>query len=853
MIRSGQISNRRIMTKNKKAPTVTAEMCNYVRHNLNESNVLQLVRKVSANAANSNAYWKYVIELTDMLDEKFDKPHKNIHSVIEYQILPKLDKANLREAAKYLDTLTESMMDITRCKSIIEENKVVERIAANHDALSKRFDFDKIAKENVAHKTVVEGVTEMCDLIDTYDLTLQAKFNIALENISYAFANAGYTGSIVENVVDYFLLMNPSIPDSVYSTMQNLVSESMIISDEDKKSLSYFTEAKGKHFEAELDRLADQCQTEEAMKIIYAVKKIKNERDAAAYIKSAVKFSMSSEDAKHVVSAIFMIPLLGKVSKPFVTYQFKLATDKNNVLKKLETEDFYKKVKEILDDEDEEALMKEATLITEDDYSDYQVPDYSIMEATVILESDDYADSNDIKDIINDFKKDQKKTIGNFKYYLGKIYRKSPESIIDETPNILAVIRVVFILAPSAVPIIGPIVSLVAVFIDKLLSMKINDDQSKALLKKLNSEKDKVEKDIEKKPEKKKELEKYKKGIENCIRKVEAYRDAHISDSFGDEDDDVKVDKSKDDELDFDMDDIKLESTILVATTALNKIIDAKENNLTKSVCDVMTKKDCILDDECIKDLIYLASKCKRSVDMDNVLCTARGCKKKFGMVQSVKLEAAVMEIEEAETAPESTINDLVYEAYCIEQLEEVLSVINEKAKILDKIKLTMYNAKNKVKDLSTKEKAMWKNLDIATSGFMRSIEKAMTSDRREAIIKGSLIPSFSKCVKFGILVGGISIANPVLGIITAMGMIGVSKRLNYKERQLIYDEIDTELKVVEKQIEIANNDGDMKKYRFLLQYQKRLDREKQRIKYGLKVHGRNVPMYDARPKGDDY
>ena len=285
-------------------------------------------------------------------------------------------------------------------------------------------------------------------------------------------------------------------------------------------------------------------------------------------IKSAVKFSMSSEDAKHVVSAIFMIPLLGKVSKPFVTYQFKLATDKNNVLKKLETEDFYKKVKEILDDEDEEALMKEATLITEDDYSDYQVPDYSIMEATVILESDDYADSNDIKDIINDFKKDQKKTIGNFKYYLGKIYRKSPESIIDETPNILAVIRVVFILAPSAVPIIGPIVSLVAVFIDKLLSMKINDDQSKALLKKLNSEKDKVEKDIEKKPEKKKELEKYKKGIENCIRKVEAYRDAHISDSFGDEDDDVKVDKSKDDELDFDMDDIKLESTVLVAATA---------------------------------------------------------------------------------------------------------------------------------------------------------------------------------------------------------------------------------------------------------------------------------------------
>ena len=85
---------------------------------------------------------------------------------------------------------------------------------------------------------------------------------------------------------------------------------------------------------------------------------------------------------------------------------------------------------------------------------------------------------------------------------------------------------------------------------------------------------------------------------------------------------------------------------------------------------------------------------------------------------------------------------------------------------------------KNKVKDLSTKEKVMWKNLDIATSNFTKSIERAMTSDRREAIIKGSIIPSFSKCIKFGILVGGLSIVNPVLGIITAMGMIGVSKNL---------------------------------------------------------------------------
>ena len=66
----------------------------------------------------------------------------------------------------------------------------------------------------------------------------------------------------------------------------------------------------------------------------------------------------------------------------------------------------------------------------------------------------------------------------------------------------------------------------------------------------------------------------------------------------------------------------------------------------------------------------------------------------------------------------------------------------------------------------------------------------------------------------------------------------------------MIYDEIDTELKVVEKELQLAENDGNMKKYRFLLQYQKKLARERQRIKYGLKVHGRDIPGVTG--SGDD-
>ena len=168
--------------------------------------------------------------------------------------------------------------------------------------------------------------------------------------------------------------------------------------------------------------------------------------------------------------------------------------------------------------------------------------------------------------------------------------------------------------------------------------------------------------------------------------------------------------------------------------------------------------------------------------------------------------------------------------------------VITEKFS-LNTVKLALQNAKAKLRDLSTKEKSMWQAVDAQSSGLVKSIEKALTSDRREAIIKGSIIPSFSKCVRGAIALAGVGLLfGPMNALVTAIGGLALSSALNAKERKLLFDEIDTELKVVEKEIDIAQNDGDMKKYRFLLNYQKKLTREYQRIKYGLRVQGRDIP-----------
>ena len=845
-IRMSQISDRKIMMSADIPSRVTLEMCNYARDVMNKTVVAELAKNVSATVADANKYWHYILELADQLDKKEGVAHSGIQSTIKYELFPKLSKDNLNEALEWFENPTSGKyMDKPLCRSLLEDALVIERIMSNHKALSKRFNFDKIAKETIRTKSIQEGVQEMCDLIETYDIRTQAKFNIALENITYAMKSAGYNDSIVEEVVDYFLVNEAFIPDNTYAIMQNIVAESRVLSNADKDRVKFFTEAKGGYFKDHITEIAEKCGTKDGKDMVKAALKVKNEKSASDYIKKATKLAMTNTDGKLITIAILSLPLSGYVSKSFVVYQFGLANDKNKVMKKINDAEFDKIVDDIMNDDD---IMIETTLF-DDDYKSY--PDFSVMENSAILESDEYADSADIKACLNDFKKEQKKSIGRFRYYLGKIYRKSPENIIDETPNILSTIRVVFVLAPGAFPVIGPAISIVLAFVDKMLSMKINDKQSAALLKKLKSEKEKAEKDLDRKPAKKEELEKYIKCIDQCIKKVESYRSANIdSDAL------FTGSSDSDDELDvnFESGDVyNIMETTLVAMDAMNTIMEASKDYLfEKSLCNSIS--NCaVLDNECVKDIMEMAALCKRSIRLSEVVEAARYRKSTLPLNESVQLEGIIYMVGE-QKEPESTVNDLVQEAYCIEVLSEALQVINEKASVLNKIKLALTVARGKLKDLSTKEKAMWKNLDIAASGFMRNVEKAMTSDRREAIIKGSIIPSFSKCIKFGILIGGLSIANPVLGIITAMGMIGVSKSLNYKERQLIYDEIDTELKVVEKEAEMAQNDGDMKKYRMVLQYQKRLEREKQRIKYGIKVHGRNVPSRIPDSKGgDDY
>lgn len=169
-------------------------------------------------------------------------------------------------------------------------------------------------------------------------------------------------------------------------------------------------------------------------------------------------------------------------------------------------------------------------------------------------------------------------------------------------------------------------------------------------------------------------------------------------------------------------------------------------------------------------------------------------------------------------------------------------------------LKIYLQGLKKKVKDMSQKEKELSRNLDNAFRRLVKASKDALISDRREAIIKGSVIPSFSKCIKIAIALAGegLIFGNPVVPLLTFLGGLAMSKNLTKKERILLLDEIDTELEVVEKEISNAESKNQMKKYRALLKYKKDLQRQYQRIKYNVKVGKDILPDSTTGLKNND-
>lgn len=174
----------------------------------------------------------------------------------------------------------------------------------------------------------------------------------------------------------------------------------------------------------------------------------------------------------------------------------------------------------------------------------------------------------------------------------------------------------------------------------------------------------------------------------------------------------------------------------------------------------------------------------------------------------------------------------------------------------LNGIKLGLAGLREKFKAMSNKEKEVSRNLDNSVRSTVASMKQALVSDRREDIIKGRVIPSFSRCIKASL---GLAMLGKISGTVTvpliaAVGGFALSKKLNDRERGFLLDEIETELEVIDKELALADSNNQPNKYRALLQQKKEFQRQYQRIRYNLKLgNSRHIlPSELGVKKNDD-
>lgn len=470
-----------------------------------------------------------------------------------------------------------------------------------------------------------------------------------------------------------------------------------------------------------------------------------------------------------------------------------------------------------------------------------------------------------VKDLLNDFKKTADKTPEKLKGVINRIYTQPAEEIIDDYPDILGMIRgFILLIGPGS---IHPVLAIVALCTDYAIKLHMSRKQIDKYIEKHKKEMEKVDKKIEaaKTDENKEKLKKYKESLEKGLDKLKDYRDKLYSEK--------EVEAIRDKEMEDDMnfgDDINFDDDDFFNDLKFDEAVQLVDN--TATVFELV--KENVDTDKLIDRIYRLGEHCSES-DLHTFFEYFEGCLSEseynsfisnavnplYGYLmdetssesyskRSVLKEMANTtydhsKMDKKENILESTarLNSILQGYYEIDRyLFYIESSLTENNHVLtegvkENLKLAGIKLKDTMKKLTDKEKELSRTIDANMNTFGRAAERAFMNDNKEAVIRGSLIPSASKCIKGAIMTGAAWAVNPALAVIGVLGYIGVSKGVQAKERQLILDEIEIELQMNEKYLRIAEDNNDMKATRELLKIQRDLQRQHQRIKYKMKVY----------------
>lgn len=484
---------------------------------------------------------------------------------------------------------------------------------------------------------------------------------------------------------------------------------------------------------------------------------------------------------------------------------------------------------------------------------------------TLITESKD----SKIKDRIKKFKLKPKKDINDLKDLIRGVLMNHSKEAIDETPNILGMIFVFFVLAGTiAISIVAGAIALMTMI---FVGIKWSEDECDKQIKHYKDHIKKVKNRIAKaKSEKEKErLNEYLSSLEKNLEKLEDYREnlkSDIQKQREEEEENKKSEESSSD--DFSLESVKnIADDLFVLEKAIenitkNKInistIQEKINNINNANIDAITEfsiknPDLIHPEELSEILTEQREDTLKLVDVNKYVRST------ILSENITKLNNFKYDFSE-ECSIQSALHEMANTIITRDVIEESLLYTKESQTPLlelsftNTINMAIERVKKAATDLSDKEKIMSKTVDQSLENFGRGITDVYKTENREAVIRGNVLPPASRIIKMAIITGLAFLLHPALAVISVLGHVAMAKETRAKERSIILDELDVELNMCNRYIKQAEDKNDLKAVRQCLMIKKKLEAQRNRLRYKMEVEYKDdVPASANNDNDSDY
>jgi hypothetical protein len=683
--------------------------------------------------------------------------------------------------------------------------KECDRILENYSKIARSFNVNEIVRCISNKNDIYQAVVDITECVDQFNIGFKSKYNAALETSLYALnTNHIYCdkSKIIEAVTDYFIF-NYGLTESQIGDIRKLSTSSVLYESSDFDDSDYLWQTSVTDDNTSMDYIEPDEYSDGLAMVSESLKKTLNDK------KNELKHEY--KDAKKDVRAVNKMV-------------------KKNARHGNPEEQRDEEIKAMVDD-----FRKQCTKNKDD--------------------------------------KDRKSAVVQLKALITKIFTRSPAQIIYELPSIFGIIRGSFIVTIFSV---NPILGIITLITDQCIKMTLTRKQMEKVIKAYENEISSCNNRLDKvkDSDEKDRLTKYRDKLKEDLEKLREYDRSNYTEEENDERNayDYDDDFDGDDDFDFDDDDewgdldfdegaIRTMAAIVVTEQLMTSISETLiDDDIDGIVCDNIFKLpnedlDTAADFAITVPVLHERDRlCEAMIQQKDLIYTHEN----MTVEDRKRIDCLNENIYKIRNAGGTTAPTTLKESICyLKAIQEILNIEGQEEYVTEMdfsntLKLAVDNMKRSAVKLSDKEKKISSDIDVTVNQFSKSLQTAMMNGNREAVIKGKVIPSASKCIKLALVTGAAWAINPAIAVIGALGTFACMKKMQKKERQLVIDDIEIELKMCERYIQQAENENDLKKVRELEKTQRTLERQLQRIRYKMNVeYGESTPSSTYRPGGD--